>query len=141
MKSAPREDLAYVTRFRSYRGCSQRASQISGSNLLAVSWSLTMPITTHSNKRKRAQDDEIYEDDDVSEGSSASSDEDVDIFSALTGKRSKRKAGAKVSEDVDLEDLEMVQDDEDLEDVIQDSITKRNVKSGTELVKKAKGNA
>ena len=56
---------------------------------------------------------------------------DMDISSALAGKR--RKVQAFSQDDIDLED------DEDLAKFLKDSIAKRDVKGGTQVLKKAKG--
>jgi ATP-dependent RNA helicase DDX54/DBP10 len=56
---------------------------------------------------------------------------DMDISSALAGKR--RKVQALAQDDVDGED------DEDLAKFLKDSIAKRDVKEGTQVLKKAKG--
>lgn len=61
------------------------------------------------------------------------SDDDMDISSALTGKRP--KLDQLGPENIDDED------DEDLNNFIKTSIAKRDVKEGTQVVKKAKGKA
>ncbi|KAI0076110.1 DEAD-domain-containing protein [Panus rudis PR-1116 ss-1] len=79
-------------------------------------------------KRKRE-----YVDDSDDEGYSevsAHSDSDVDISSALTGKKPKLQAHASEDEE---------EDDEELQEIIRESITKRNVKGGTDMLKKTKG--
>ncbi|KAG5648471.1 hypothetical protein DXG03_003082 [Asterophora parasitica] len=77
-------------------------------------------------KRKRTYDDE---DDHYSEVSATyeqdSSDDEIDISNALSGKK------AKVVRDDSSDD--------ELRDFLQETIAKRDVKSGTEVVKKAKG--
>ncbi|KAK0241592.1 P-loop containing nucleoside triphosphate hydrolase protein [Armillaria nabsnona] len=74
-----------------------------------------------SHKRKHQE-----EDSDISDGYSEVqlSDDDVDIFVALTTKK------PRVDED---------SDDEGLKQMMLESISKRNMKSGTEILKKAKG--
>lgn len=59
------------------------------------------------------------------------SDDEVDISSALAGRK---QAGASRSAARADDD-----DDDDLEAIIRDSISKRNVKGGTEVLKKTKG--
>jgi hypothetical protein len=59
----------------------------------------------------------------------ALSDNEIDISSALTGKKAKIRAP-------NAEDS-----DDELNQLIQNSIAKRNVKGGTEVLKKAKGRA
>ena len=86
-------------------------------------------------KRKRTQEEE---EDDVDFDYSSldeQSDSDIDISSALVGKKPRldRKRPAK-GEDEDDED-----DDDALQNIIRESIAKRNVKGGTELLKKTKG--
>lgn len=84
-----------------------------------------------SQKRTRALDSE-YE----AEGSSdVDSADEVDISSALTGKKPKKP---RLDEDISLFAVES-DDDEGLQEIIHKSIAKRNVKSGTELLKKTKG--
>ncbi|KAH7888670.1 P-loop containing nucleoside triphosphate hydrolase protein [Phlebopus sp. FC_14] len=81
-------------------------------------------------KRKRAA-----EDGDSDSGFSAvqdcDDDIDIDIFSSLTGKswRKNVASGSGVGDD---------EDDEGLEELIHDSIAKRDVKGGTELLKRIK---
>ena len=60
---------------------------------------------------------------------------DVDISSALTGK--KRRTEARVSHTGAAED----DNEEDLEEIIRESISKRDMKGGTEMLKKTKGKA
>ncbi|GLB37444.1 putative DBP10CT (NUC160) domain containing protein [Lyophyllum shimeji] len=78
-------------------------------------------------KRKRADD---VEDDHYSEVSASyecrSSDDEIDISHALSGKK------AKVARPSDSSD-------DDLQDFLQETVAKRNIKSGTEVIKKAKG--
>ena len=87
-----------------------------------------MPTT----KRKRVQD--IESDVDISDFSIASldSEDEVDISSALTGKRSKATKKTKSFEHDE-------EDEEGLQEFIRESIAKRDVKEGTELLKKTKG--
>ncbi|KAG2150366.1 P-loop containing nucleoside triphosphate hydrolase protein [Suillus clintonianus] len=83
-----------------------------------------------SRKRNRVVDEEEETKSDFSIVQAASDDEfDVDISGALTGKRPRK--------DVPIEnDLD---DDDGIEELIHDSITKRNKKGGTEMLKKIKG--
>ncbi|KAL0955956.1 hypothetical protein HGRIS_002138 [Hohenbuehelia grisea] len=60
------------------------------------------------------------------------SDDEVDISSALTGKKSRLAAPATFDEP---------EDEDELNAIIQSSIAKRDIKNGTELVKKVKGKA
>lgn len=81
-----------------------------------------------SHKRKYGGDDSEENsdfDDDYSEV--AASDDELDISSALTSKRPR----------VALQDDD--DDDEGLRQIMAQSISQRNIKSGTEIVKKAKG--
>ncbi|EIW63392.1 DEAD-domain-containing protein [Trametes versicolor FP-101664 SS1] len=61
----------------------------------------------------------------------AYSEDEVDISSALTGKRAKvtPRVNSKGADD----------DDDDLQEFIRESIAKRDVKEGTEMIKKTKG--
>ncbi|KAF7321363.1 ATP-dependent RNA helicase DBP10 [Mycena kentingensis (nom. inval.)] len=74
-----------------------------------------------STKRRR--------DDDADQGSD--SDSDIDISTALTSKRRRED---------DTDDDDDVDDEHELGEFIRTSIAKRNVKDGTELLKKTKGN-
>ena len=81
-----------------------------------------------SQKRKRVAQEEEETDSDY-EVVPASGDEfDVDISGALTGKRPRG----------DPENQLEHNDDDGIEDLIHDSIVKRNVKGGTEMLKKIK---
>lgn len=82
-----------------------------------------------SQKRKRDGQFSDYESD--HSVANVSSDDEFDISSALTGKnlpKSKHRA-------LEIDDV----DDQDLRDIIQDSIAKRNVKGGTDVLKKTIG--
>ncbi|OAX39981.1 DEAD-domain-containing protein [Rhizopogon vinicolor AM-OR11-026] len=82
-----------------------------------------------SQKRKRIAQEEQDTHSDCLEVPIASDDDfDVDISSTLTGKRPRRDDPENQSE----------HDDDDIEELIHDSITKRNVKGGTEMLKKIK---
>ncbi|KAF7792319.1 hypothetical protein EIP86_003355 [Pleurotus ostreatoroseus] len=108
-----------------------------------------------STKRKREtyaeNESENFSDVDAGSAFSEGSDE-VDISSALTGKKPKRDRGVRAPKSRrkgdKVEELgassagEDVEDDDDgLQEIIQQSIAKRNQKSGTELLKKTKGKA
>lgn len=87
-----------------------------------------------SHKRKR-----VAQSDDESDSSGysiakAASDDEIDISAALAGKKPKSTGKGK-QRALEVDDL----DDEDLHDIIQDSIAKRNVKGGTDVLKKTKG--
>ena len=82
---------------------------------------------------KRKHSESVDSDDGYSEVSLANSEDEVDISSALTGKRPKVTPRLNPQEDDD--------DDDDLQEFIRESITKRDVKEGTELIKKTKGKA
>lgn len=87
-----------------------------------------------SSKRKHVSlsDSEEASDWAVNEPNGQSSeDDDVDISSALLGRREKAHRP-----EVDMDD-----DDDQLQELIRNSIAKRNVKGGTELLKKTKGKA
>lgn len=86
-----------------------------------------------SSKRKHVSlsDNEEGSDWAVHEADGQSSEDDVDISSALLG----RKEQARRPE------VEADDDDDQLQELIRDSISKRNVKGGTELLKKTKGKA
>ncbi|KAF6762983.1 ATP-dependent RNA helicase DBP10 [Ephemerocybe angulata] len=88
-------------------------------------------------RRKRApsvsSSEADYESDDSIERVEQSDDEmdvDFDISSALTGKKPKRPKAAQFDEE---------EDDDDLGDFLKNTIAKRDVKEGTQVIKKAKG--
>lgn len=64
---------------------------------------------------------------DSSDKSAFFSDDEIDISSALTGKRAK------------LAPITDENDDDDLQHFLQESISRRDVKTGTDIVKKTKG--
>lgn len=66
----------------------------------------------------------------VSDGEASGSDHSLDISSALTHRRGAPQKG-KATEDTD--------DDTEFEEMIRSSISRRNVKDGTELLKNTKG--
>ena len=89
-------------------------------------------------KRKR---DEEWSDEDFAAASGSDDESDIDISSALTGKKPRKDSSSrgplpKVARPVEEED-----DEEDIEEIIRESIAKKNVKGGTELLKKTKGKA
>lgn len=89
-------------------------------------------------KRKRSFDDDV----ELVDSSDAESGNDVDISSVLTGKKSKKSKhrAPEVSEELEGAD-DASTDDEGLGELIKGSISKRNIKGGTELLKKTKGKA
>ena len=60
-------------------------------------------------------------------------DQEPDIFATLTGQKKRRTSG---SEEQIMGESE---DDDDLQEIIRQATTKRDVKEGTQVVKKAKG--
>ncbi|KAJ3724529.1 P-loop containing nucleoside triphosphate hydrolase protein [Lentinula raphanica] len=85
-------------------------------------------------KRKHSGSSEPDDDHDESHSSAFeydSDDADVDISSALTGKRPKVDFPSEVQSD----------GEEDFDLFLHDTMAKRNIKSGTELLKKTKGKA
>lgn len=88
-------------------------------------------------KRKRTFDD----DSELLDSSDADSGDDIDISSALTGKKSKKaKHIVDTAEDISKGGNNS-EDDDDIDEIIKESISKRNIKGGTELLKKTKGKA
>jgi ATP-dependent RNA helicase DDX54/DBP10 len=82
-----------------------------------------------SRKRNRVIEEEEETNSDFSLVQPASDDEfDVDISGALTGKRPRK--------DVPIENYSG--DDDGIEELIHDSIVKRNMKGGTDMLKKIK---
>lgn len=91
-----------------------------------------MPPSERTTKRKRQQEIDEDDVDSYSEVAASSSGDDVDISSALTGKKPRRAVREESEPETDG-------DAEDLHDIIQKSISKRNMRGGTELLKKTKG--
>lgn len=75
---------------------------------------------------KRSRPDPTNEEEDSFSGVPSDGDQGPDIFAALTGQKKRR-----ISESED--------DDEDLQDIIRQATAKRDVKEGTQVIKKAKG--
>jgi hypothetical protein len=74
------------------------------------------------------------------------SDPEVDITMALAGKGYNSTTSSllkrqKTEKDEKIDEEGLGDDDEELQVMIQQSITKRNIKSGTEILKKSKGKA
>ena len=61
-------------------------------------------------------------------------DQEPDIFAVLTGQKKRRISGSEEQIVGESED-----DDEDLQEIIRQATTKRDVKEGTQVVKKVKG--
>lgn len=94
-----------------------------------------MPPTKRRRAESVSSSEGGYESDNSIEMAGISDDDDemdmdMDISSALTGKRRKVQAS---TQDDDAED------DEDLAKFLKDSMAKRDVKEGTQVLKKAKG--
>ena len=93
-----------------------------------------------SQKRKRAaEDDQESSTSDVT--IEALSDDDIDISSALVGNGQRKQEWHERSvfhEDGDG-DSQSEQEDDGILDIIHDSTTRRNIKDGTQLIKKIKG--
>ena len=87
-------------------------------------------------KRRRPTDEYESDSDDFIEGSSLSaavSDSEVDISSALTGKKKAQRLDYHTDEEDNEDDFE------ELEGLIKESVLKRDRKEGTKLLKKTKG--
>jgi ATP-dependent RNA helicase DDX54/DBP10 len=80
-------------------------------------------------KRKRAGKVASDYSDESTGSDQALSDNEIDISSALTSKR------ARITAVADEHDS----DDDDLRNFLQESISRRDIKAGTEIVKKTKG--
>ena len=61
-------------------------------------------------------------------------DQEPDIFAALTGQKKRRISGSEEQIMGESDD-----DEEDLQEIIRQATTKRDVKEGTQVVKKVKG--
>ena len=84
-----------------------------------------------SSKRKRGADPSSSSGNDTSgfkEANLHDSDAEIDITSALTGNK-----GKSIASDQDEDDFD------ELEDLIKQSVAKRDMKEGTKLLKKTKG--
>lgn len=82
-----------------------------------------MALSKRKRTHEKDEDDAAFSlDDGVSE-----SDSDVDISSALVGKKPR------------LQQSDHEEDDEELQEIIRQSISKRNKKGGTDMLKKTKG--
>lgn len=87
---------------------------------------------------KRKHFDDSDEDVEYSEaGSSQFSDDEVDISSALVGRRPAKARRQEKAVPIECGG----DDDDDLQELIRESITKRDVKGGTDMLKKTKGKA
>ena len=75
---------------------------------------------------KRPRPDQTDDEEDSFSEVPSDDDQEPDIFAALTGQKKRRT-------------LEESEDDEDLQEIIRQATTKRDVKEGTQVVKKAKG--
>ena len=87
-------------------------------------------------KRRRPTEEYESDSDDFIEGSSLSaavSDIEVDISSALTGKKKAQRLDYHTDEEDNEDDFE------ELEGLIKESVLKRDRKEGTKLLKKTKG--
>ena len=80
---------------------------------------------------KRPRQDLTDEEDDSFSEVSLDDEQEPDVFAALTGQK-KRRISA-------LEEEMSEDDDEDLQEIIRQATTKRDVKEGTQVIKKAKG--
>ncbi|KZT28987.1 DEAD-domain-containing protein [Neolentinus lepideus HHB14362 ss-1] len=83
-------------------------------------------------KRKRTGDSDMIDWESGSSASNIDSDGEIDIASALVGKRQKT---APQNEEGEYDE----DDDEHLQDIIRESIAKRDKKGGTEVLKQVKG--
>ncbi|KAF9241609.1 P-loop containing nucleoside triphosphate hydrolase protein [Melanogaster broomeanus] len=81
-------------------------------------------------KRKKSVEDDEDSDSSFSVVQADDDDIDIDISSALTGKRPRKRLVTSSNTEDD------VHDDEELREFINDSIAKRDVKGGTEMLKK-----
>lgn len=84
---------------------------------------------------KRPRPDPTDEEEDLFSGVHSDDGQGPDIFAALTGQKKRR-----VSE-FEEPTLGEGEDDEDLQEIIRQAMTKRDVKEGTQVIKKAKGKA
>lgn len=82
---------------------------------------------------KRPRPDPTDQEEDSFSEVPSDGDQEPDIFAVLTGRKKRRISGP---EERILGESE---DDEDLQEVIRQATAKRDVKEGTQVVKKAKG--
>jgi ATP-dependent RNA helicase DDX54/DBP10 len=83
---------------------------------------------------KRPRPDPADEEEDSFSEVPSDDDQEPDIFAALTGQKKRRISGSKAPILEDNED-----DDEDLQEIIRQATAKRDVREGTQVVKKTKG--
>jgi len=83
---------------------------------------------------KRPRPDPTDQEEDPFSEVPSDDDREPDIFAALTGQKKRRISR---SEEQILRESE--DDDEDLQEIIRQATAKRDVKEGTQVVKKAKG--
>lgn len=82
---------------------------------------------------KRPRPDPADEEEDSFSEVPSDDDQEPDIFAALTGQKKQRISGSKA------QILEENEDDEDLQEIIRQATAKRDMKEGTQVVKKTKG--
>ena len=82
---------------------------------------------------KRPRPDLTDEEEDSFSEVPSDGDQEPDVFAALTGQKKRRISG------FEEQALGESEDDEDLQEIIRQATTKRDVKEGTQVVKKAKG--
>lgn len=83
---------------------------------------------------KRPRPDPADEGEDSFSEVPSDGDQEPDVFAALTGQKKRRISGFEEQILVESEG-----DDEDLQEIIRQATTKRDVKEGTQVVKKVKG--
>jgi ATP-dependent RNA helicase DDX54/DBP10 len=83
---------------------------------------------------KRPRQDPADEKEDSFSEVPSDDDQEPDVFAALTGQKKRRISGFEEQIPGERED-----DDEDLQDIIRQATAKRDVKEGTQVVKKVKG--
>jgi hypothetical protein len=94
--------------------------------VLPLKYSVCMP--------KRPRPDPADEEEDSFSEVPSDDDQEPDISAALTGQKKRRISGSKAHILEESED-----DDEDLQEIIRHATAKRDVKEGTQVVKKTKG--
>ncbi|GJE95478.1 ATP-dependent RNA helicase [Phanerochaete sordida] len=94
-------------------------------------------------KRKRDADDaeDDWSDVELVAQDASDSDSDIDISSALTGKKRRKDSSSRGPRPAAANPAEDDETEEGLQEIIRESIAKRNTKDGTELLKKTKGKA
>jgi hypothetical protein len=106
-------------------------SRVSGRLFLSTKFLAAMSSDEHSD----TWSDEISNNSSSLEDNSLDSEDDYDISTALTGTKRSQSINKASTHDNEVDGDE----DADLDDIIRETMAKRNVKDGTDILKKTKG--